>query len=128
MTTQITLNLRDDVYQSAEQLAQSTGRDVADVVTAMFQASFPVVAPSELNRPVEELTDAEVSTLADSRMDAAQNARMSTLLNKQQETELDAVEQHELSMLLYVYQAGSLRKAQALVEAVKRGLRKPPTT
>jgi hypothetical protein len=127
MTTQVTVTLRDDVYHNAEQLAQSTGREVADVVAAMFQASFPVVAPLELSKPIEELTDNEVLTLADSRMDTAQNTRMSALLEKQQSDHLDAVEQHELSMLLYVYQEGSLLKAQALVEAVKRGLRTAPT-
>jgi hypothetical protein len=126
MTTQVTVTLRDDVYNNAEQLAQSTGRDVADVVAAMFQASFPVVAPLELSKPVEELTNQEVLTLADSRMDTTQNIRMSTLLEKQQNDHLDAVEQYELSMLLYVYQEGSLLKAKALVEAVNRGLRTPP--
>lgn len=65
MTTQLTLPLRDDVYHNAEQLAQSTGRDVAEVVAAIFQASFPVIAPPELSRPVEELTDDEVLKLAD---------------------------------------------------------------
>lgn len=126
MTTQVTLPLRDDVYHSAEQLAHSTGRDVGEVVAALFQASFPVIAPLELSRSAEELTDDEVLTLADSRMDAAQNARMSAILDKQQRMHLDAVEQHELSMLLYVYQEGSLRKAEGLVEAIKRGLRTPP--
>jgi len=87
-----------------------------------------MIAPLELSRPAEELTDDEVLTLADSRMDATQSARMSELADKQQRTQLDAVEQHELSMLLYVYQQGSMRKADALVEAVKRGLQSVPTT
>jgi hypothetical protein len=47
------------------------------------------------------------------------------LLQKQQERALSAAEQTELVMLMQVYQQGVLRKAQALHEAVRRGLRTP---
>ena len=46
-------------------------------------------------------------------------------LQKQQERTLSAPEQAELVALMQVYQEGLLRKAQALREAVQRGLRAP---
>jgi hypothetical protein len=54
-----------------------------------------------------------------------QDRRLSVLLQKQQERVLSAAEQTELLLLMQVYQEGVLRKAQALREAVRRGLRTP---
>jgi hypothetical protein len=46
-------------------------------------------------------------------------------LDKQQAGKLTNDERPELLALMQVYQEGLLRKAQALNEAVQRGLRKP---
>lgn len=124
MTMQVMVKLPDDVYQKAEGLAQRTGRNIADVLTSMLEVSLPSM-PDFSTKPLNELSDEEVLLLADSRMETAQNERMSALLQKQQETELDEIERHELSLLMYIYQEGSLRKARAMVEAVQRGLRQP---
>ena len=55
-------------------------------------------------------------------MDAVLNARMSALLDRQQAGRMNESEEYELSLLIYVYQEGSLRKADALLEANRRGL------
>lgn len=122
MTMQVMVKLPDDVYQKAEGLAQRTGRNIADVLTSMLEVSLPSI-PDFSTKPLNDLSDEEVLFLADSRMDSSQNVRLSTLLQKQQETELDEIERHELSLLMYIYHEGSLRKARATVEAVQRGLR-----
>jgi hypothetical protein len=58
-------------------------------------------------------------------MDPTQDQRLSQLLQTQQERAMTTAEQSELEMLMEIYQAGLLRKAQALNESVKRGLRQP---
>jgi hypothetical protein len=125
MSEQITLTLPNKIYERAEGLAQRTGRDVAEVLTSMLEVSLPSDPLMTSPKPIDSLSDEEILALTASQMDSAQNARMSDLLVKQQASKLDEVEQQELSLLLHVYQEGSLRKARALVEAVRRGLRKP---
>ena len=71
------------------------------------------------------LTDEEVLGLAEVQMLPAQGRRLSALLQKQQAQELSVPERTELLALMQVYQEGLLRKAQALHEAVRRGLRTP---
>jgi hypothetical protein len=58
-------------------------------------------------------------------MEPSQDQRLSELLQSQQERILTTAEQSKLEMLMEIYQAGLLRKAQALNESVKRGLRQP---
>ena len=58
-------------------------------------------------------------------MEPSQDRKLSQLLQTQQERTLTTAEQSELEMLMEIYQAGLLRKAQALNESVKRGLRQP---
>lgn len=64
--------------------------------------------------------------LAKSLMPSAQSKRMSQLLDKQQKGVLTKVEKTELDIYLRSYQIGNLRKAQGIVEAVRRGLIESP--
>ena len=73
------------------------------------------------------LTDAEVLELSEMQMDARQDRRFSKLLNKQQAGTLSSSEGSELLALIQNYQEKLLRKAQALREAVRRGVREPLT-
>ena len=63
--------------------------------------------------------------LTELQMVPEQDRRLSVLLQKQQERVLSAAEQAELVMLMQVYQEGLWRKAQAIREAVRRGLHAP---
>ncbi|MCA9903930.1 MAG: hypothetical protein KC547_08740 [Anaerolineae bacterium] len=122
MSAQITLNLPDELYRRAQQLAARSGREVADILTATLAATLP----NHSNEPpkcVEELDDREILALTESHMNERLEVRMSDLLEQQQAGTLDDAEAFELSLLLYRYQEGSLRKAEALAEAVRRGLR-----
>ena len=126
MTTQVTLSLPDETYRRAERLARLTGRQVNDVLADTIHISLQPLGPqAPTGKPVVEMSDAEVLTVADSQMDVTQDRRFSDLLNKQQAGILADNEQPELLALMQVYQEGLLRKAQALKEAVHRGLREP---
>lgn len=126
MSTQVTVTLPDDVYRRAEHLAQLTSRDVAEILADTIELSLsPLGVSPEPVRPVTELPDEEVLALTELQMDPAQDRRLSALLDKQQAGELTEAEHTELLALMQVYQEGLLRKAQALREAVRRGLREP---
>ena len=126
MGTRIEIILPDEVYRRAERLAQLVSRDIADVLTDTLTLSLPLVSPqTEIIHPVTELSDTEVLALTELQMTADQDRRLSTLLERQQAGQLSDSEGHELLALMQVYQEGLLRKAQALHEAVRRGLREP---
>jgi hypothetical protein len=69
------------------------------------------------------LTDAEVLATADAMMPEPEDSRMSELLRLQGAGRLTAADRSELGALMEMYKRGQLRKALAMVEAVKRGLR-----
>ncbi len=126
MSTQVTVTLPDETYRRAVHLAQLTGRDIADVLADTIDISLqPLGSNLITGKPVAELSDAEVLAAADSQMEPSQDRRFSELLDRQQAGKLTSDERPELMALMQVYQEGLLRKAQALNEAVQRGLRKP---
>jgi hypothetical protein len=124
---QVTLNLPENIYRRAERLAQLTGQDVKDVIANRLDVSLPPLGSELDHRPIETLSDSDVLALSESMMDENLNARMSLLIEKQQASEINDAERAELKMLMDVFEVGQFRKAQALVESVKRGLREPLT-
>jgi hypothetical protein len=126
MSTQVSVTLPDEVYQRAECLAQLTGRNVADVLADTIVLSLPPLnPPTKIHEPITDLSDADVLALAELQMHPDQGRRLSVLLDRQQAGALPDAERAELLVLMQLYQEGLLRKAQALHEAVKRGLREP---
>lgn len=126
MATRVVVTLQDDVYRRVERLAQLTNRDVADLIADTITISLPPLDVSTGSvHAVTSLTDEEVLVLAEVQMPPAQDRRLSALLQKQQAQDLSVPERTELLALMQVYQEGLLRKAQALREAVRRGLRTP---
>jgi hypothetical protein len=124
MATRVVVTLPDDVYRRVERLAQLTNREVADLVADTITLSLPPLDLSTGSVPaVMSLSDEEVLALMELQMLPAQDRRLSALLQKQQAQALSVPEQAELLALMQVYQEGLLRKAQALREAVRRGLR-----
>ena len=127
MATRVVVTLQDGVYRRVERLAQLTSRDVADLLAETITLVLPPLDVSAEPVPaVTSLSDEAVVELTQLQMLPEQDRRLSTLLQKQQERTLSAPEQAELVTLMQVYQEGLLRKAQALREAVQRGLRAPP--
>ncbi len=126
MSTQVIVTLPDEVYQRAERLAQLTSRNIADVLADTIVLSLPPLNPlAKLPRSMTDLSDAELLTLTELQMHPDQDLRLSVLLDRQQAGELPDRERTELLALMQLYQEGLLRKAEALHEAVKRGLREP---
>ena len=58
-------------------------------------------------------------------METSHDAQMSALLYQQQARALTEIERAKLKLYMEVYEIGQVRKAQALVQTVKRGLREP---
>ncbi|MEH2435136.1 MAG: hypothetical protein V7K25_12930 [Nostoc sp.] len=126
MSTQIIINLPDEIYQRAERFARLANRDVASILVDTIQLSIPPVSGdiSDLE-PVSVLSDEQVLALTELQMEPEQDARLSELLDRQQSGTLSEGDRSELQTLMQVYQEGLLRKATALSEAVKRGLIEP---
>jgi hypothetical protein len=76
-------------------------------------------------RPVQELSDAEVIIVSEMMMPDDLHEEFSELLAMNREGELDEKGQQRLDEFTDLYGKGLLRKSQGLVEAVKRGLREP---
>jgi hypothetical protein len=87
----------------------------------------PVSPEQATVKPISDLSDKEVLKLTGLQMPPAEDRRLSRLLDRQQKGKLTADERAELFTLMQAYQSGLLRKAQALSEAVRRGLIKPLT-
>ena len=126
MSNQVMLNLSDTTYQQAQYLATLTRRDVNDVLIDTIELSLPSLYSMDGNvTPVSMLTDDAVLTLAELQLDENDDAQLSQLLDKQQAGKLMYTEQLELERLMQLYQEGLLRKAEALAEAVQRGVHEP---
>jgi hypothetical protein len=126
MSTQIALTLPEQVYQQAKRLAWLTNCKVNELLTEAITLSLaPVTAAGESAPPMTELSDQEVLALTRLEMPAAQDRQLSRLLHRQQAGRLTSRQRAELIALMQVYQEGLLRKAQALREAVRRGLIEP---
>jgi hypothetical protein len=126
MSTQITITLPDEVYQRAERFARLANRDIASVLVDTIQLSIPPIRADILDlEPISDLPDDQVLALTELQMEADQDVRLSELLDRQQAALLAEDERLELQALMQIYQEGLLRKATALSEAVKRGLKEP---
>lgn len=126
MSRQVIVTVPDKVYHRAERLAMLTSRDVADILADTLELSLPPVeSEAESVTPVSDLSDEEVLALTELQMKPVQDHRLSELLDRQQAGQLTEEERAELLSLMQIYQEGLLRKAQALREAVQRGLREP---
>jgi hypothetical protein len=72
--------------------------------------------------PVETLSDADILRFAHLQMPAWQSRRLHELLDQQRESHISPEERDELTALLHVHDRALLLKAEAMVEAVRRGL------
>jgi hypothetical protein len=125
MSSQVTITLPDEVYRSAMRLAQLARREVEDVLTDALTLSLPSLhQDSDVVPPIETLSDADILALTTSELQPAQDRWLAALLEGQAGS-LTNTERGELLTLMQAYQKGLLRKAQALQEAVRRGLREP---
>ena len=120
ITLQVTLS--DETFARFKRLSQVTGLDLETILNAMPLLSTSLLRECDIT-PLETLTNETVLALADTRMDATHSLRLSELHVQQNLGQLTASEREELQLLMGLYQTGQLRKAEAMVEAIRRGLR-----
>ncbi|MBW4516084.1 MAG: hypothetical protein KME11_12780 [Timaviella obliquedivisa GSE-PSE-MK23-08B] len=126
MTTQVTLNIPDDIYLRAEQFARLANRDIASVLADTIAQTIPLLSAHINTLPtVTELTHEQLLALTELQLEPEQDTQLSHLLDQQQAGTLSPEAHLELEALMQNYQEGLLRKATALAEAVKRGLIAP---
>lgn len=119
------LSLPDDVYHQAARIAQVMNQDVSHVLAEAIESMLsPLGSSAVVFAPVGELTDREVLAAAEVRMDEAQGKRLGKLLDRQQAGKLSEAERSELAALMQIYHGNLIQKAQALGEAVRRGLKR----
>jgi hypothetical protein len=126
VNAQIVVDLPEHVWVRASRLAELTSRSLADILVDALDLSLPALAsPEMIDIAWDDLSNEMVLQLAQLEMDARDDRRLSQLLHQQQAGFLSEFDRSELARLMQIYQVGLLRKAQALAEAVKRGLQAP---
>lgn len=128
MAIEITLALPADLIENARRYGTATRRDVPTVLANVLKMMWPTLnEASDIfdDRPVESLSDDQVLALSDLKLTWSQQERLDELHSKGKEFGLTVKERQELLELMQIYEAGMLRKAEALAVAVERGLREP---
>jgi len=126
MSTQVTLTIPDKLYEQAQHWAMLTQRDLTETLTdALTLVLTPLQVKPQREIPVTELADSAVLALTQIQMKVTQGERLTELLAKQRETTLTDTERYEMLALAQIYGQLWLRQAEALAEAVRRGLRQP---
>lgn len=118
MSEQVTIQVSEHAIQHAAQIAASTKQSIENVLSGLVESSL-----TEL--PVELLSNSDVLALVELKLAPDVQERLSNLLYENREGLLTAEGREELGQMMKVYERGQLRKAQALEEAVKRGLIPP---
>lgn len=123
MSTDITVSLPDTLCQRAQGWAQQAGRSLPDFLADAIESSL--LPLGDMPPPVKTWSDDEVLAAADAFLSPDEDRQLSELLALQRESAIDDRQRIELSRLMHQYQQGLVRKAAAMDEAVRRGLRKP---
>jgi hypothetical protein len=113
VSTTLTIDLPDELAARAKSAAGS--RPLAEAV-------LDWIARGVTETPVEQLSDAEVSRAAAAMMPTEQQTELHARLADQRESRLTAEGRARLDQLMAEYRRGLLAKAQAVNEAVRRGL------
>jgi hypothetical protein len=116
MAEMLTLELPEDLARQARAMATASRRRLEDAVVDWIRRA--VAEPD-----VTSLEDAQLLELCDGMMNAGQQDEMSDLLADNREGKLTAERRQRLDSLLDVYRRGTLLKARAWAEAVRRGIR-----
>lgn len=114
----IAIPVSERVVRQARHTAIQSQKQIEEILADWLERTI-------VEMPVETLSDEEILQLCDLQLTAQQQNALSDLLAKNSEGALQARERFDLDELMRVYEQGLLRKAQALKEAVQRGLREP---
>lgn len=123
MSTDVTVSLPDAICQSAEVWAKQSGRSLPDFLVDAIESSL--LPLGQVPPAFHNATDDDVLVATQCSLSPDNDRRLSELLTMQRESALDSTGRVELAQLMLAYQEGLVRKAAALREAVRRGLRGP---
>lgn len=118
MDSTVTLQLPSQSITYATVLADRTNRKLEDVLVEWIDQAAAKI-------PVQALSDEQIVALADSQLSPNEQDALSQLLAQNQEGSLSPSEKIDLDQLMKRYRRGMVRKAQAMNEAVSRGLIPP---
>jgi hypothetical protein len=124
MSTQLTLDLPENLVARARTIALRAGQSVNDLLAESIELSLKPWG-SVVEGDIHRCGDEEVLNACGLELSVEDDRRLTELLQRQQAQTLAVSEQAELASLIQVYQEGLVRKAEALREAVRRGLRQP---
>jgi hypothetical protein len=116
MTEKVTVEVPEELAQRARAVAAQTQQPFENVLVEWMERAGTEPA-------VELLSDAELLVLCDCQMDSGPQEELSDLLDRNREGLLADTERRRLEELMRTYRRGLIRKAQALKEAVARGLK-----
>ena len=111
----ITIELSENIRQTAEAVADRTHRRIEEVIVEWLDRSAD-------DLPLELLPNEQVMRLAASSLDESLQQELSDLLMRNREGWLTAQEQARLDGLMRHYRLGLIQKARATHVAVERGL------
>ena len=121
MSTQLTLDLPENLVARAQTIALRAGQSVNDLLAESIELSLKPWG-AVVEGDIHQCGDEEVLNACDLELSTEDDRRLTELLQRQQAETLLVQEQAELASLMQVYQEGLVRKAEALREAVRRGL------
>ena len=121
MSTQLTLDLPENLVARARTIAQRAGQSVNELLAESIELSLKPWGTA-LEGDIHQCGDEEVLKACDLELVVEDDRLLTELLQRQQAETLSVHEQAELASLMQVYQEGLVRKAEALREAVRRGL------
>lgn len=122
---EVTVKLSENIYRSFKRIADKTSRQVGEVVADKIQSDYWTENLDD-NPDIADLSDNEILELANLKLSSQQDKRLSKLLENQRESRITTNEKVELEGLMGLYRMSNFRKAQASVEAIRRGLIKTP--
>jgi len=131
MNREITLQLPEDVFNGAINLAQVSGFAIDELMGKFFKALIKPAQSMQQNRFLIQrlfalLPDDEILALANLKMPAENLSLFTKLIATQKEQELTVEEANALEALGIDYDKINLARSYALIEAIKRKLMAPP--
>jgi len=124
MQRTIALDVADAELSQAHQAVLQAGFEMEEYLNIIVKAiaSSQPMPEDMVERLFHLLSDVTVMNLAHSKMPEKDSKRFSRLLEKQGEGKLNEKERNQLAELAEAYERGTLRKAYAMAEAVRRRL------
>ena len=115
MSLTVTLNLPDTLIKDANHVAQQTEQRLEEVLLQWLKSGAN-------DRPIELLSDEQLLILTQLQLPIEIQNELSDLLALNREGQLGSQQRIRLNELMQLYRQGLVRKAQALKEAVARGI------